>query len=62
MILGGGIAGLLLPALDDGSPGVVALGLVLGLAFLQAARLWLTHHEREHPLRSRSLRLSLIHI
>jgi len=54
------VAGLLLPALDDGSPGEVALGLVLGLAFLLAARLWLTHHEREHPLRSRSLRTSLL--
>lgn len=54
------LVGLLAPALDDGSPGEVALGVALGVAFLAAARLGLARHERARPLRSRSLRTSLL--
>jgi zinc transporter, ZIP family len=35
------IVGLLLPALDEGRPGEVAAGLVVGVAFLLASRRWL---------------------
>lgn len=54
------VAGLLAPALDEGSPGEVAIGLALGVAFLAAARLGLARRERTHPLGSRSLRTSLL--
>jgi ZIP family zinc transporter len=44
------VAGLLLPALDEGSGVEVGLGLLAGIAFLLAARSWLEHrgdHGRE---------------
>jgi ZIP family zinc transporter len=40
------VVGLLLPALDDGTPGVVLAGLVLGVAFVVAARTRLAHDRR----------------
>jgi ZIP family zinc transporter len=54
------IAGLLLPALDDGSPAEVGLGLAIGVAFLLGARTLLERHERSHPARSASVRTSLL--
>ncbi len=54
------IAGLLLPALDDGTPSEVALGLAVGVGFLFGARTLLEHHERSHPRRSASVRTSLL--
>jgi ZIP family zinc transporter len=54
------IAGLLLPALEDGTPAEVGFGLAIGVAFLLSARLLLEHHEHNHPSRSVSVRTSLL--
>jgi zinc transporter, ZIP family len=39
------VVGLLLPGIDEGSVGSVAVGLAVGVAFLLATRRWLHHHE-----------------
>jgi ZIP family zinc transporter len=55
------IFGLLLPALDDGSVAAVAAGLVIGAAFVLAARSRLTHDVRfAGPARAGSRRSLLV--
>src|SRR5512132_550604 len=56
------ISGLLLPGLDEGSGWSVAGGVAAGLGFLLAARAGLARHEhrRKDPLRSESLRTSIL--
>ena len=56
------VLGLLEPALDDGPPGAVLLGLAIGVAFLAAARSLVTRHEAtaEHPRSEGSRRAILV--
>ena len=54
------IAGLILPALDDGSPAAVGVGLAVGVGFLLLARALLERRENTHPSASVSLRTSLL--
>src|SRR3954451_11093089 len=54
-------AGLLLPALDDGSTPVVAAGLALGIAFVAALRTRLAHDARfSNPARAGARRSLLV--
>ena len=55
------IAGLLLPGLDEGSTLAVLSGLVIGMAFLLAAKSWVRHHDhRSVYARSESRQTSIL--